>query len=56
MIAFHPSCPVPTLAQLGKMKREGVTPQISRRADGTLVFLGATGSDGNNVDNDCNPL
>lgn len=55
VIAFHPSRPVPTLAQLQTMRREGVTPHIVRR-DGTLVFVGATDADGNNVDNNCHPL
>jgi hypothetical protein len=56
VIAFDPSRPVPTLKQLKKMDARGVTPHIIRRDDGTLLFVGATNADGDNVDNDCRLL
>lgn len=56
VIAFDSSRPVPTRQQLERMSREGVTVHVVRRDDGTMLFMGATDSGGNNVDNDCNPL
>ena len=52
VIAFDARRPVPTAAQLGVMRQRGVTPEIIKRADGTLLFIGATDPDGEPVDND----